>query len=436
MQRLARFLGAPCALVLALTLAAGPVLADTPGSGYTLSTTANPAFASVTCTLPGGDVVTFDGLSVDRWTAGGAFVQNLATFPGFVFPSFVRPTPDGAAVVTGENSNGGLHRVALDGSGASFLVTLVFNYDAAFESSGDLIVSAATGGFGAGNDLVRVDMSPPSATSIGHVAGVSGPVEIQHNGDLYYGLQDFPQPAGTASVILWTAAQVASGTPLSEANATVFGTGLDGTASMRFDPVSKKLYLAEVNSSTGANRVLRAGPTRALSQLVARGPAGRFISNLEFVSSGGGAASFGAYQPSNGSNLKYNTTDFVSRSDQTLVRPQRPTLTASGDGTTGQGAVTLSVSGAVPNGSVYLALCPQIAIAPVESAYAFPGFLYHTDFTLSLIRRTTFLVPADASGQASLQIWNPGDLQGQLGYQFFVGGADGVFAGSSNSVRF
>ena len=59
-------------LGLALLLASAPTLADTPAAGYQLGSIPSPSPFAATCTLPGGDIVTFDGLSVDRWTAAGA----------------------------------------------------------------------------------------------------------------------------------------------------------------------------------------------------------------------------------------------------------------------------------------------------------------------------------------------------------------------------
>src|SRR6185436_9666725 len=124
------------------------------------------------------------------------------------FASFVVPTPDGSAVALGESTNNGIFLAQTDGSGLVPVTTVVFNYAAAYAPNGDLYVSAATGGFGNGNDIVRVRFSPPSAVNIGHVAGPSGPVTVKGNGDLCYATQDpgFPPAPGSTNVVLWSAA--------------------------------------------------------------------------------------------------------------------------------------------------------------------------------------------------------------------------------------
>jgi hypothetical protein len=47
-----------------------------------------------------------------------------------------------------------------------------------------------------------------------------------------------------------------------------------------------------------------------------------------------------------------------------------------------------------------------------------------------------FLVPTDATGAASLTLWNPGDLQGEFGWQFLVGRPNGALIGASDAEQF
>ncbi|HVS17574.1 MAG TPA: hypothetical protein VMT18_03155 [Planctomycetota bacterium] len=418
-------------LALALTIA--PALADTPASGYQLASQPSPAPFAATCTLPGGDIVTFDGLSVDRWTSDGFFVGNLATLPASTFSSFVIATPDGSAVVFGENSNGGIFLAQADGSGVTPLVSLTFNYDADWLPNGDLLVSAATGGFGAGNDLVRLTLNPPAAVFLGHVDGPSGPVAIAANGDLFYATQvdSFPPPAGSTDVVRWDAADVAAG-GLSLANATVVGAGFDGASSLAIDPVGGEVYLAETNFGLSQYLLRRVGAAPASSPLVVDAVSG-FFGGLEFVPGGTSPGSFAAYQPADGVNLKYNVG-----TEQVTVKPLRPQLAISGPGTTGPGTVTFTVTGGVPNGIMLATACPTPFVQASDSAYQLPTFLWVTPFTLAETRRASAATPIflDANGQGTFQIFNSGGLSGVYAWQFLVGDGASVLLGSTSVASF
>jgi hypothetical protein len=437
LQRLARPAGL---FVGALALAALPLRAQTPAPGFELESLANPAFLSVTCTLPGGDLVTFDGVTVDRWTASGAFVQSLGSLPGlgFTFASFATPTPDGTAVLIGESGDGGTHTGALflaplDGSGVVHLTDLAFNYDGQFLPSGDLIVSAATGQNGPDNDLVRVTLSPLATTFVGSIAGPSGPLAVNAGGDLFYATQVFPQPPASTDVIYWTAAQLASGAFLDAGNATLFSSGYDGGASLAFDPLRDRPYLAEANFGLGVFRIRRVRKNSAHSEVVLESDA--WVSNLQFVSPGG-SASFDPYQPEDGLQLAFTRTDFSTVSDTHRLHPRRPQLAVSGPGTSGPGLVTLTLTGGVPNGTAFLTLSEQTNLLPGEVRRFLPGFFLHTYFAPGKTRRTPFYLPADANGDTSFQFYNPGGYAGLYAYQFLVGTSTGKFVGSSETALF
>ena len=73
-------------------------------------------------------------------------------------------------------------RWTTSGTGPVQLATLTFSYDAAFSPAGELFVSAATGGFGAGNDIFKVALPGGALTQIAHVGGPSGPLTFGANG--------------------------------------------------------------------------------------------------------------------------------------------------------------------------------------------------------------------------------------------------------------
>jgi hypothetical protein len=420
-------------LGLALLFSSAPAPADTPAAGYQLGSIPSPSPFAATCTLPGGDIVTFDGLNVDRWTAAGQFVGTLATLPGFAFSSFVLATPDGSAVVFAENSNGGIFLAQADGSGVTPLVSLTFNYDATWLANGDLLVSAATNGFGNGNDLVRVTIDPPSATFIGHVDGSSGPLASSAAGDVYYATQvdAFPPPPGSTDVIRWSAATVAGGV-LDAGNATLVGADFDGASSIAVDPVAGGVYLAVTNFGTASYSLRRVGTTQASSPIVVDQIAG-FFGGLEFVDGGASPGSFAAWQPADGVNLKYN-----QGADQFRVRPARPQLAISGPGTTGPGTVTFTVTGGVPDGIMLATACPTGFVQPGDAAIQLPTFLWVTPFTLSQTRRASAASPVflDGNGDGTFQIFNSGSLSGVFAWQFLVGDGASVLLGSTNVASF
>lgn len=429
-------------LVSALLLSTAPMFSargDTTLPGFTLASSVNPAPSSVACSLPDGGYVTFDGQLVQRWNGDGTLDTTLASFASFVFPSFIRLTPDEDAVVIGDsggfspNPAGDLRIVWLDGSGSGLVAALAYNFDGEFLPDGSLLVSAAPNGFGVGTDLYRVNISSGALQFLGHLDGPSGPVAVARNGDIFYGTQqDSSLPTAPQSILRWSAGLVASGTQLSASNAVVYATGFAGTSALEFEPGRERLFLSENNFTTGSYRILRirAGGGSSQQLLVAD----NWISTLRFERQGDGT--FDAYQPDDGLSIAYTTTDFFSFDDLVRFSPARPELALSGTGLVGPGPVVFSLSGGVPNGSALLTYCPQSAMLPQEASYALPVFLLRTPFALPATVRMPFLVPTDATGAASLTLWNPGDLQGEFGWQFLVGRPNGALIGASDAEQF
>lgn len=428
--------------LVSLVLASGlalPARGDSALPGFGLASSINPAPSSVACSLPDGDFVTFDGQLVQRWNGDGTLDATLASFPSFVFPSFIRLTPDEDAVVIGDsggfspNPAGDLRLVWLDGSGSGLVATLAYNFDGEFLPDGSLLVSAAPNGFGIGTDLFRVNMSSGALQFLGHLDGPSGPVAVARNGDIFYGTQqDSSLPTTPQSILRWSAGLIASGTPLSASNAVVFATGFAGTSALEFEPGRERLFLSENNFTTGSYRILRIRSGGGSSQQLL--VADNWISSLRFERLGDGT--FDGYQPGDGLRIAYTTTDFFSFDDLVHFAPARPELALSGTGLLGSGPVVLSLSGGVPNGSALLTYCPQTSMLPQETSYALPAFLLRTPFTLPATVRMPFLVPTDAAGAATLTLWNPGDLQGLYGWQFLVGRSNGTLIGASDAEQF
>ena len=412
-----------------------PALGDVPAPGYSVQSAPNPAFAAPFTTLPSGDFVTFDGLAVERWDALGVHVQTLGTLPSGAWPSFAISDPTGSLVVVGETTNHNVWIVPSTGAGMTPLAALTFNFDAAFSPTAELYVSAAAGGFGQGNDIYRVAIPSGALQLVAHVPGPSGPIAFDAAGNLYYATQypGFPAPAGSTDVIRWSAAQVAAGA-LTELDATIVCTGLDGASSLAVDPTTQRLYVGEVSFLLGTSLIRRVGATQASSPVVC--DAGNLsILGMQFLA-GAGPATFDAFQPQGGVTLAYGATDFSGTSTRNRLSPKRPRLTLSGPGLTGPGTVTLTLEDGVPNGGAYLLHCAQSSLLPGEVPVAFPTFLLHTPFVLSQTRRVPFYMPADANGTTLFQIHNPGNMQGTRAFQVLVSGSSGTFFGSSNAAQF
>jgi hypothetical protein len=105
-----------------------------------------------------------------------------------------------------------------------------------------------------GNEIFRVDAASGIRSLVANVPGPSGPLALSAAGDLYYGRQSttYPPPAGSLFVLRWSAAQVRSGAVLSESDADVVVSGLDGIGSIDIDPVRGHLWVAESRDSGGS----------------------------------------------------------------------------------------------------------------------------------------------------------------------------------------
>lgn len=423
LQNLARL---ACALpILAFAIAPTAAAQDVVGDGFAqTASVAIPAAFSSYATLSGGERVVFDGLTVDLYDAAGGFVSNLATMPGFVFNSFVRVDPSESFVICGESSNHDLFKIALDGSGMTTLTNLVYNYDASFEDANHIIVSAATCGFGCGNDLIRVNTDTGVTTSVAVLTGSSGPVSVAPNGDLYYGTvsSNFPAPPGSSDILVWTSAQTHSGSVLVELDATVFHAGLDGAAAMNIDPTYGNVFLAE-SIFNGTSRIYEfdkqsgAKVDTVIESL-------NWLSSIEFGNYGGNGHVH-AYQPSSGGFLMYS-----DGTNAMTIEPQRPTTSISYSGN----QVDFDIVGAKPNSGVLILWGPASNYSPVESSYQLSfDFLFHTGFQLNQIRRAQWYAPTDANGNATFSYFDFQNLAGTLVFQGMITDESGAFIGSTEA---
>ncbi|HED64241.1 MAG TPA: hypothetical protein ENJ09_01675 [Planctomycetes bacterium] len=407
--------------------------ADQPADGFAVTSLPYPG-ASATLTLSNGDIIAFDGSNVDRYDASGVLLTNLASFSPFVFPSFVLTDPSESMLVLGESSNGVIYEMPLAPATPNPVTTLAFNYDAVFEDATHVLVSAAALGFGLGNQVYRVDLTTGTTTQLVAVAGASGPIALDDAGNLFYGTSSsaFPAPPGSTDVLLFDQAALTGSPVLTEADATVVLSGLDGAASMAFDSVEDSLYLAINNFGTGVNRIQRVfgGPI----EVVLEGVSGRSISNLEF-DGGDGVAAYLGYQPATGGVLRYNTTDFAATSERNQVVAARPIASVSGPGTTGPGSFDVALTQGAPNGFAILYFDLNSNLPPTETVISL-GFPLFLGLSLPGLSRVPGTFPVDGNGNAVRTFTNPGGLEGLYTMQFLVFDMGAQLVGSSTLTSF
>lgn len=391
-------------------------------------------------TLADGRYVSFDGLAFELYGPDGILLATFGTLATSVFPSFVEVHPSETYAVVGESSNGELFRVDLVAGTVSPLANLFFNYDLDWVPGTDTAyVSAALGGFGAGNDLVRLDALTGATDVVAHVAGPSGPVGVAGDGGLYYVTaydgNDWPPPLAEEELLFWDAAELAAaggGIELDESDADVLAAGLDGSSSIAVDLHSERLFLVNANFQGYENEVLAFDLGGTWLDTVAESFTS--LGNLE-VFEDGADATFAGYQPSN-ARLFVQNTDFGSAlRDRVRLEPARPTSEFDGPPAGQTGPASVTIRGAEPNGnvSIMVAFTSDLATREVvnELGYGFPFF---TAFDLDDLWRRTVQLTTDGNGEYVLNYIQPSSLEGMLVFQAIVYDGVGVPLGTSEFV--
>jgi hypothetical protein len=414
--------------VLVPTTFASPVQ-DTTVPGFTLGGSVPVGVYDACATLPDGDIVDFDGTTMQLLAPDGTLIRVLGTTSGSVFPSFVLPDPTSTYALIGESTSGGIYQADLGGAGAPLLAVVENNFDAVFEDAGHVLVSAARCMFGCGNRILRLDVSTGSTTLVARAQGPSGPLAIAANGDLYYGSIPTAFPPPPTSILVWTQAQLSSGVVQDETTAATFVQGIVPASSMHFDPVYGHLFVAEpvFNGTSGLFEYDKHG---ALVSNVIQ--SADYLSGVELLRTSG-AGSFQAFQP-DGVKLSYRGTNYNGGTSAIRgLRTHRPFGSTSGPGLSGPGPVTFSVRNAHPNASMLVIVGSASTYDPNERTYDTGTYLLHTGLDLHHVRRLSF-VPTDAIGTGTFTFQNPGGLEGTLVLQALVRDPSGVFVGASTAA--
>ena len=394
---------------------------------------ATPLAASLT--LSTGELVVFDGTSVVQHAADGSSSVVLGTLPAFVFPSFLAVDRDENALYVGESSTGGIHRLFVGlASAPDFLLTLPLCYDAAVRDD-VLWVSAATCGFGCGNELWRVELPTLSATRVATLPGASGPLALAPDGDLFYATasDQFPPPPGQTDVWRFAAAALAGGGPLTLADASLVGSGFSGAGRLVHDAERGELYLFENDFGTGENRVTLVRSTAAASPILFEGAPFLTLGNATLLTDSDQGNDFRAYQPSTGGRLVFTRTDFGNVSERLELVPHRPSVSVSGPGTLGAGTFTLALAHGVPGGFARLYYGPVAGYQPLEPVYRVAGLPLSFGLALGTLHSLPGSFALDASGSFTADFVNPGGYEGQFALQFLVLAPGPVIAATSGA---
>lgn len=307
-----------------------------------------------------GSYVVFDGNDVEHRATGGFLIRRLASFPFFVFPSFVKIAPDGQTIYLGESSAGKILTIDMASGAVTELATLSFNFDLEFDvDPGFAYVSASTAGFGT-NSIHRLDLLGGTTSEIARLNGFSGPLSVNDFGDVLIAElpSTFPFPNGGTRVLLFDDAVLDSGAALSGADAIEIVSGLNGVSSIEFDRGNEQFFLMETNTTSS-------GFGSFLGQYDAAGArqgtvieSSVFAGGIELVDAGIGTR-FGPYQPGY-TGLRFSESSCFSQfpiSERVEIRGARPTNKFVGPGIGGSGSATLTLRGAPEGGfaSLWLA---------------------------------------------------------------------------------
>ena len=382
--------------------------------GFAVSNSVSLGGPSAYGSFPDGRYVAFDGLSFDLYASDGTWQANLGAISSFMWPSFVEVDPTGTFVIAGESTNGNLFKVQVNGSGVTLLANLVFNYDLDWDvTPGLAYVSAGLGGWGAGNDLVRLDVTTGSTTLIAHVQGPSGPIAVNAAGDVSYVTQyegfDWPPPMGQESLIRWGNVKLDAGALLSETDADYLCSGLDGGSSM-VSGVGGTLFLAHTNFAGDENEIYQFSPTGVLLDTVATTLT--HVANLELI--GAGRSTFSAQQPLGVSLRTYNT-DFFSLNDCVTIDPARAQLTWKGPPSGVAGRGTFKLLGGEPGGFAVIMVASSSAELPAEDVIdaGWRAPLFMAVKATDILRRTQ-VMPLDAKGELKMEHLQTPAIEGQI----------------------
>jgi hypothetical protein len=415
-----------------------PLHAQTTVAGYGTTVRALPAGTATFAAWPNA-VAWFDGTAVVV-QENGQPPRPLLQFVAPRFGSFLVPL-DGDRLLFAESSFDEVWLVPVAAGAQPQLLTHVhFAYDAASLGTGRAIVSAKTGGFGAGaNDLVAIDLATGAVTPIGLVAGASGPVAIARNGDLLYATapNTFPPPLGTVELLRWPApqwAQALGGGPLLQrGNAQLLAAGLDSAGDLALDDDDDVLFVDYLNGRVAECSDLHAGPA-APSTLVDYALASVTPAALTFVAGGAAPAlppQFEPFAQPGAGTLLVLETDFVGVSQLRSIDARAATLASAPGGVVPAGPFAIQLQAGPAAGIALFALgtvrtgvLVPVQFAGIEQVVGWDAGLFFPELTSIQV--------LGSLGDAAWQLVNPGFAPGlQVSVQVLFANATATQIGAT-----
>ena len=371
--------------------------------------------------LPGGEVIAADDATLFRVTSTGQRLDQF-TLPAGAQVAFVRTTPDGAAVLVAESSQGLIWRHELASAQTRVLATVPYPFDLAFDPTGRALLSANPlfGTPGAHNQLLLLDPVTGATRLVARVSGPSGPVAFRADGALLYGTQvaQFPTPPGALRLLQFAPARLqtvfAGGPPLGETDATVCASGLDGAYALATD---ERGYVYVSDPSHGGILRVDAGGT-AVPFVPRTGAA--FQTTLRFRWQGPGA--FAPCQPDHAAALWCVETDWLHAVWLRAIAPLRPQAFHVPTDPVPAGRLDLFAAAAPPLGSALLVV--SRAAYPAERHVLLPGSVplwFALDPGQIVL---TLWQGVDATGLATCALQIPPLVQADLTCQWLVVAAD------------
>ena len=387
-------------------------------------------------TLSTGEFVTWDGQFVRRYAADGSSSILLHDFGTFAFTGAFAIDPTESFAVVGESSEGDMHRVDLTAGGATFLVQLAFNYDAAFAPDGWLAVSAASTSF-VQNDVYRVDPVTGDEAIVAEVPGASGPLDFDLFGNLIYATSSavFPAPLGSTDVLRFAKADIDALGPtesLGADDASLVASGFDGSGSLVVDRATFRIYMTENNFGTGVNRVREVISSPLDSPILYEGPPFATV-DIEGYAQGSGGAIFARFQPEFGGTLQLSATDFASFDDRLALHPERPVLSLDGPGTTGVGPFVLTQTGGLEGGTNILVYGPASLVGPEQPLLIFALPLF-TGLDVPTLKILPYAVVSDGAGTVTLPLYNVSGAVGLTAIQLLLLDESGLALATGTSA--
>ena len=273
---------------------------------------------------PDGDIIAY-GLEDGKILKGNKYeVTELARFPQGTFGSFIALSPDGDFVYFGENTDGNIYRVPLDGSERTVIDNIPFNFDLALDSNGNAFVSAP--GPNGDNQIYLLDDNPDelSPPIIENIPGFSGPLAIDEEDNLYYGTSLFdgtPLEIRKFSFEMLEAAL--NGSPIDYFSGVVIVEGVEGNFDM--ESFGGKLFFTDLGfGETGHGRLLEIDlfSDFALKPVLNFPGRGESVVSPTYLSVIPGDASLSCGLGEQGGKIAVGYSDFVSHNNVLELTPQ------------------------------------------------------------------------------------------------------------------